>query len=291
MATGLGLETLEHVFTNAGTLECSASFGDLVRERIINAPKHIDRPETKFRASKIGRPWIIQVLDQWFYGGVTARKSTVSQQLTMLNGSIIQEVAAVILDLCNYKYEAEVELRMFGITGHADLLVDLAGEVIVLECKSMASHLISSFANAPSDEYGYLSQLSFYAYCTRIEYAGKRVRQAFLLFDRSTSKFRIVEISPGMVDAKVKRMMEATKALEGIERYDFNALFERCLVPPPIGGEMPKSMRYSRWAKQLYHTDLDGTVRETTFDERVEAFSAMAIPSPQEEHTQLELDL
>src|SRR6476646_5182138 len=231
----MGVQTLEHVFNNVTGLECPDSWMAVAMERVATAPPHEDKPGVRFPASKIGRPWIVQVLDQWFPG---KRKTTVGQVLNMVNGNIIQEVAAAVLDLCNYDYRAEVNVHSYGVEGHADLVVYLNDVTVVLECKGMAAHIVSSFCNNPSDQYGYLSQLAFYSHCIQ-QQSQKPVAAAFLVFDRSASKFRLVEISPGMVDQKVKRIQTGTSILVDIAPHDYRSLIEKCAIPPTVGGTVP----------------------------------------------------
>lgn len=247
--SSMQMDALAYTLEEATKMECPPTFIDRVKQRVVNAPQHPDVPGTLYRASSIGKPWIVQVLDRW-YGG--ARRYTVANCITMLNGSIMQELIAEILTLAQYNIEQEVTVSHNAVTGHADIVVTLQDTVIVLECKSMAPHVIAGFANNPSDDYGYMSQLSFYWKRVSEMYPDKKVEAAFALFDRGASKIRVVPIIESAMERKVHRIDVATEILGGIADYDVDKLLANVVIPPTVSGKIPTSMSISKWAKVLY---------------------------------------
>lgn len=244
------LQMLEEVFKTASSLPCGAEFTDRVLERVLNnRGGHPDVEGTMYRASSIGKPWILQVLDRW-YGG--ARTYTAGQCMNMLNGVVAQEYVAELLSLCKFGFEQEVMVKHLAVTGHLDLLVKVGGELLVLECKSMAPHMVSGFAANPNDDYGYLSQLSFYVGCVRRMYPTMKVGGAFVLFNRGTGDLRLVPITDSAIDRKVERINQALEVLMEIEPYDVDKLIEQVSIPPTVDGKIPSSMSRSRWSKVFY---------------------------------------
>lgn len=251
----LPLESLAHILETVGDLPCTTSFLDNVSRRVVNAEKHADMPGVKFRASSIGRPWIGQVLDRW-YGG--KRQFYVKSCLSMLSGILAEQTLIEVLSLCNYDYEEQGTVSIGEVGGHYDAIVTVKQTKIVIECKSMASHLIAGFANNPNDDYGYLSQLSFYWEATRRAYPDYEVLGAFVLFDRSNCKFRLVDIAQFAMEAKVRRFLGAIDAVTALKDYDVDALLALGAIPPAINGKLPSSMQWSRWAKVLYRCNNEG---------------------------------
>lgn len=233
----------------AMNLECHRDFMARVQRRVAEATGHPDVPGTRYRASSIGKAWIAQTLDKW-YGG--KRRFTTAQCVTMLNGIVAQEVVAELLNLMEYRFKQEATVQYRDVTGHADIIVEHDNVLTVLECKSMAPHLISPFANNPSDTYGYLSQLSFYWWRVREANPGKTVGAAFTLFDRGSSKIRTVPLTESAMMRKVERIQMAVDILSDIEPYDVDALLREVGIPPTIGGDIPPDMSRSRWSRILY---------------------------------------
>lgn len=248
----LKLQALGYFIEQSTTHQCPSNFFDRVLKRAVEAPRHGDIPGIKYRASSIGKPWIIQVLDRW-YGG--SRHYTVANCLNMGNGSIAQEILAELLDLGDYAFSQEQSVKFYDVGGHYDFVVTLKGDtLVVLECKSMASHNIASFANNPNDDFGYMSQLSLYWQCVMSDNPDKQVLAAFVLFDRSISKFRMVPITTQAMSRKIERIGSALKPLSEIEDYDVDALLNLVEVPAPVNGNVPGSMTWSRWKKVLYES-------------------------------------
>jgi hypothetical protein len=230
---------------------------DATIAKVYHAPKHDSTIKYRFRASGIGKPWILQMLERW-YGGGKPGISPVSLS-RMVFGNLSQEVAADALRMQGFNVVQEQLLEYMGVGGHADMLITIGNYTIVLECKCMADFVLRKFRDAPNDDYGYVSQLSLYSEAVR-ELGFPNVTQAFLLQDRSSCKWTLVPLTDFARDAKIQRLQSALRAVNQVPDYDVDALLEHVPIPPlTIKGELLPSLRGSRWAKVLYNSN-DGKV-------------------------------
>jgi hypothetical protein len=212
---------------------------------------HQSSPD-KFRASAVGKPWIIQMLDKWSVDRGGRKMFSISSMMKMVDGIVTQLWVEQMIELFPMTFDAEVELIYQDVIGHADIVIKRDNEVVLLECKSMASYLISTFKKAPNDNYGYLSQLSFYTSCLKIKYPHHRVTGAFVLYDRSSAKFTLVQIADFAISKKFERIATVVPELLKIGRLDFDTLLEKVTIPPPMNGVIPPPMQGSRWCTSLY---------------------------------------
>jgi hypothetical protein len=252
------LTSLEQSLKHCTNCEVGVNIMDRVLKRVVNAPKYEDDASVKYRASKVGRPWVLQKLDRW-YGG--KQKYTVGSTMAMLNGNIAQEWVAELLTTFGYEFSQEVSVSYRGVGGHIDFLVFDHGTrtVAVLEVKSMATHLVTPFKNAPHDDYGYVSQLSVYVKAVRKRYPDYSVEQAFVVFDRSMSKLHVVPIRDHAVDDRIARIDYGLTRLETVADYDVDALLAAVILPPVnMNGTVPLAMARSRWADVFYKVQPDG---------------------------------
>lgn len=209
-----------------------------------------------FRAGSIGKPWVLQVLNRWF---PSESQFNLSSLMVMTDGIIMQAWVEQALELGGFKFESETELRLRDgiVVGHSDIIVldKDEEEVVVLECKSMGGHLVSKFVNAPHDDYGYVSQLSFYTSCAKQLYPNKTVHGVFVIYDRSSAKFKLVELMPSIVQAKFTRITQAVDTIAAIKPLDFEELLEVVGIPPIVNGKIPTSMKWSKWAPCFYRQE------------------------------------
>lgn len=227
---------------------------------LLKAHQRWDTPHATdpmvYRASSIGKPWVHQVLSRWIYQGCDYKENfSVAAQMRMLDGVIVQVWAETLLELGGVAFEAEGEHLYapegtpYTIKGHSDIVCTdhIRREIVVLECKSMASYVLKKFAENPSDTYGYLSQLSFYTKVIESKYPGYHVLGAFLLYDRSSAKFSVHPIPQFTIDAKFERIQVAFPKLTAIPRWDFDSLLNQVVIPPAqsYDDEYP-------WFKHLY---------------------------------------
>jgi hypothetical protein len=247
---------LEDYLADVTNVAIDEGFMARVQGRINLAPDHSDRPEVMFRASKIGRPWVLQTLERW-YGG--KKQLHVKSCLAMMLGNVAQEAIAELVEMANFgTVTQELELKHMGVCGHADLVIERGGEVLVCEIKTMAPHLITPFRNAPSDDYGYVSQLSFYIDCLRRLHPTKKVEGCFILYDAANKKFYVVGLTEMAISSRVERYHQMVPLLTRLTPYDVEGLLAISHVPPTVNGKLPNSVKFTRWAEFLYVQDALG---------------------------------
>lgn len=251
------LDTLEGLFSSLHTLKCDPdTLNSMVLDKLSSGVSHPVQSGVQFRASSIGKPWITQILGRW-YG--EARDFNLASAQVMYEGRVAQAWAEVVLDLTpSLRFTTEGLVSHGPIQGHYDILVTTAdGKRIVLEVKSMASHILNDFKANPNDTYGYLSQLSFYYHTLKADYA------AFLLRDRTNARWFLVEPTKFSLERKWDRLTRVVEQLKDIKPYDVDTLLDvvyEAGIPGPTNGKLPSNMSYSRWKPTLYAFTDDGYV-------------------------------
>jgi hypothetical protein len=241
-------EELAQFFKDCGRQEVPDVYLERIMKRVTSAPQYVEDTNVKFRASKIGRPFILQLVERW-YGG--RRPTTAANALAMLSGNMVQEVAAELMELAHLNFKQELRLEHLGIAGHADFLVWQGEDALLIECKSMAPHIYQRFKTEPTDDYGYLSQLAFYTDCVR-RTENKNVVPAFLLFNRGTSEFHLMRIANHVIENRVERYTKAVPGLLEVTDYDMLGALQVVQPPPALGGKMPTSISNTKWANYFY---------------------------------------
>lgn len=265
-------EELKEFFAGCGNQVVPDEYLRRVMNRITAAPHHVDDPAVRFRASKIGRPFVLQLVERW-YGG--KRQMTAANCLAMCNGLIIQEVAAELLTLCGVKFKQEARLENIGVAGHADFIVEADnGEVLIIECKSMAPHVFTQFRSAPTDNYGYISQLAFY--CDTYEQdTGKKPVPCFLMFNRGTSAFHLLRVADHAIEERANRYKQTIPKLLTVDDYDIMGMLRVVTAPPAAGGKLPTSMASTKW-HQYFYANRDGWWDLRNNEDIIERFSELA---------------
>jgi hypothetical protein len=251
------LDHIEGIFSNLHQLTVDPEqVNTMVLAKLNTVTTHQNDPAVQFRASSIGKPWITQILDKW-YGA--SRSFNLASAQVMYEGRVAQAWAEVVLDLTPaFSYTTEGLVSHSVIQGHYDLCVTTRdGKRVVLEVKSMAGHLLGNFRKNPHDEYGYVSQLSFYAHTLQADSA------AFLIRDRTTAKWEVVTPTPYILERKWERLTRVVEQIRNIRPYDVDSLLVAVYesgIPYPVMGKLPNNMRYSKWCDTLYHCSADGYV-------------------------------
>lgn len=251
------LDELEGVLTGVADMKTQTTLMSTVVANVVDNMAHPHNSQVCFRASSIGKPWILQVLGRWY---PYESGFTVSTCMKMLDGIIAQAWAEEIIRIGGYSFESERALELVvgdtKVMGHSDIIVTNHNtrQMVVLECKSMAAHIISKFFSAPHDDHGYMSQLAFYTEMVKRAHPTYTVTPAFLLYDRSLGKFKMCGIMQQALDVKFRRVEDALSAVAAIPRFDLDALLDTVKAPPPLDG-VPPSMRWSIWAKAFYYTE------------------------------------
>lgn len=254
------LDHLECIFKEFTQLDTNDRIGQVVLDNVSASINHPHSREVCYRASSIGKPWILQVLNRWY---PTEPVFTIGSAMKMMDGHFCQSWAEAILGTAGLQYTTEDSHTLdvgagVQVVGHSDITVRKGNEIVVLECKSMASHLIAKFCREPSDEYGYLSQLSFYASMVQRANPGYNVSPAFLVYDRSNAKYRVVSIHDSTIRARFERIENAIGKVSAVPMFDLPLLLQTVVVPPPVAGQIPGSMKWSRWGKAFYFTGAEG---------------------------------
>ena len=256
------LDEIDYLLTSVTDMKTQTS---IMRTVTVNMLDNIDHPHNAqvcFRASSIGKPWILQVLGRWFPHDSSF---TVGTCMKMLDGIEAQAWAEEIIRMGGYSFESEKSLELVvgatKVMGHSDIIVTnhATREILVIECKSMAAHIITKFFNEPHDDHGYMSQLAFYTEMVKRANPTYTVTPTFLLHDRSAGKFKMCPIVQQALDKKFQRVEQALSAVAAIPMFDLDALLDTVKAPPPLDG-VPPSMRYSIWAKAFYQIDGKETV-------------------------------
>jgi len=248
-------DEISSLFTEVVGMSTPTSIMLKVGESAVRTMKSPHSDQVCYRASSIGKPWILQVLGRWYPSETVFNVSTC---MKMLDGIVAQAWAEQILTLAGYEFVAEQELKLqvgeIEVVGHADIIVTnhTTRQITVIECKSMGGHLIGGFYKSPNDDFGYVSQLSFYTEMVRRGCPEYTVEPMFLLYDRSLGKFKTCHITDYVVTEKMGRVESALKAIAEIPQFDLDCLLETVHVPPPISG-VPPSMKWSKWAKCFYY--------------------------------------
>jgi hypothetical protein len=235
-----------------------------VADRSVLSLRQAHKDQQCFRASSIGKPWILQILNRWFPSDPVFNVSTC---MKMLDGVVAQAWLEEILLLTGHDFESERELILQSgdvkVIGHSDVVVTNmhVREKVVIECKSMAGHVFSKFSESPHDDYGYLSQLAFYTSMIQLENPTYTVEPVFVLFDRSRGIFKTIPIAPHIIDEKFRRIKTAVETVATIPVFDYRALLEVVQIPPPTGKQIPNSMKWSRWSNAFYCEGSDGNMR------------------------------
>jgi hypothetical protein len=257
-------EEIDSLMRGVTNLNTPPQIMSKVIKRITTGMEAAHKDQVCFRASSIGKPWILQVLGRWY---PSEPVFSVGACMKMLDGIVAQGWAEEILDLAGHEFESEKELRLdlgggTEVVGHSDMIVTnrATRQMTVIECKSMAGHVMSRFYATPHDDHGYLSQLSFYVTMVRQLNPTFTVEPLFLLFDRSNGQFRTVVLGENIVSAKFGRVSSALVDVAKIPMFDLDALLDTVMIPPPIGGQIPPSMKWSKWAKAFYYEGGDREV-------------------------------
>lgn len=255
-------EEIDAMMQGVGNMNTPPSIMNRVVNNILANMSAPHSDQVCFRASSIGKPWILQVLGRWY---PSEPVFSVSQCMKMLDGIVAQGWAEEILTLAGFDYESETEMRLelgngVEVVGHSDIIVRNVStrQITVVECKSMAGHVISKFFKSPHDEYGYLSQLAFYTSMVRRLNPTFTVEPMFLLFDRNQGCFKSVVITDDVIKAKFSRVESALVDVANIPIFNIDALLDTVMIPPPINGQVPGSMKWTKWAKCFYFDSTEG---------------------------------
>lgn len=271
-------EEIDATLTGVTQMNTPPSIMERVIANVVSGMATPHSNQVCFRASSIGKPWILQVLGRWY---PSEPVFSVSACMKMLDGIVAQAWAEEILGIAGFDFQREREYRLMvgdtEVVGHSDIVVTnhASRQISVIECKSMAGHIFTKFWKTPHDDYGYLSQLSFYTSMVRRENPTYKVEPVFLLFDRSLGQFKTIVISDQVIEAKFNRVESALIDVAAIPMFDLVTLMNTVMIPPPIGGKIPPSMQWSKWSKCFYYEGEGREVKLHTAETSVKLLNNM----------------
>jgi hypothetical protein len=257
------MDLLDNLFSNARAVPCNK---DDIALALLEASKRAATPYSDhncMRGSSVGKPWIVQILDSWFPLPVEDEDYNLSRCQLLTSGFIAQVWAEKLLTQVGLSYVSEglhtYKQGAVEIVGHADIVVSLAGQVVVLEVKAMAEHIYRSSRKEPNDDFGYVSQLSFYTRCVELANPSSNVKGAFLFFNRSACEYSLVPLSSKDYAQKWERINKASSIINSLAKHDYVSLLENVVIPEVVseGKAIPTSVKFSRWGTVLYEYSPD----------------------------------
>lgn len=206
----------------------------------------------KLRASSIGKPVLEQVLNAAYPEIDPVFNLDTIQKL--VDGIITNTCVSQVLTSTGYDFQEEVPLPFDNISGHADFIVTNheTKEIAVIEVKSMASHLVSKFVKVPNDNYGYLSQLSYYHGVLELMYPDYNVNGMFLVKDRGMCFWNPIKINEVALRGKFSKVQDLSDLTQDWESMSLGDYYDFFPIPLPEDDMIPKSLEYSRWKKAMY---------------------------------------
>lgn len=252
------INELCNLFSSCGSVEFPDKAVGMALYSAHKASSNSNKSRGSLRASSISKPVIVQVLDALYPETNPTFTLDTVQKLT--DGIITNTYVDMVLRTMGYNYQDEVKLGYCNISGHADFIVinDDTHEMVVVEVKSMASHLVSKFVKVPNDNYGYLSQLAFYHGACQLSSPDYNVKGLFLIKDRGMCTWHPVKINDAALTSKFQNVRDLVGITKGWEGMSFGEVYDTFPVPPVEEDMIPKSMKFNRWSKALYQK-IEGT--------------------------------
>lgn len=183
------LFTREHKVDPENIRTFSANVAEVVTQRLESIQK-FDRP--KIRVSKLGtkdrKLWYelnTPVADD--EEAFTLSPDTV---LKFMYGDLIEELVLLLVKEAGHKVEGEQgEIEVDGVIGHRDCIID----GVTVDVKSTSNFAFAKFSKGTlhqDDPFGYIAQISTYAYADKSPYG------AFLAMNKETGQLTLLKIDP-----------------------------------------------------------------------------------------------
>jgi hypothetical protein len=219
-----------------------------------------ERQKPGLRMSSLGKPALITALQKLGYYEPEPKGHL---RYIFFLGDVFENVLGVLLEEYGYKILADqtkhpedtaVEWR--GLKGHFDYLVEIDGNPVLVEAKTMSGNYARQFYKEPNDDRGYVTQLALYSAATGYP-------AVWLCMDKSDGKMTEVLPDVPYLDDALDRASNVLNRLEGMESLEdaFN-LFR----PPPARPEVfqreetgrylvPASLSFSPYKSAIYKLD------------------------------------
>lgn len=244
-------EKLQKTFTIISSVELDPQITGRVLELAFNNSKESHSYSSGYRASSVGKPLMVQVLNKRF---PSVTEIPVKNLMKITDGIITGAWVTTILQTLKFTVLSELEVTLGGITGHIDEVVfDEANKtIVILEVKSMSDNIFRKFSKAPSDDFGYVSQLSFYHAAVTECYPEYSVMSAFLMENRDTKAIKLLAVPDEVLTDHYLKLVERVKTCKCLELATFSEIYDTVPIPVPVNGQVPTAMKFSRWVDVCY---------------------------------------
>ena len=188
------ISDIESLFSSRSTVEPSEAdlqiFLDNVREAVTSTfsrNNSLDEKRDKLRMSNIGKP------DRQLWYEINRTDDEVedlpySLLIKFLYGSILEELLVLICKTAGHSVtDQQKEHNILGVKGHQDARVD----DVVVDFKSASGFSFKKFKDQTlfeNDPFGYIGQLSAYAYANKVDKA------AFIVIDKQSGEIAVMPV-------------------------------------------------------------------------------------------------
>lgn len=214
-----------------------------------------ERQASGVRMSSLGKPAIVTALQKLGYYEPEPRGKL---RYIFFLGDVFENVLGELMKSYGYKvltdqtkHPEDTYVEWNGLGGHYDFTVEVDGQPILVEAKTMSGNYARTFRNYPNDDRGYMTQLGLYTAATGLP-------GAWICMDKSTGE--IFEVVPDSFDATLDR---AGKVLDRLEHVSTVEDVFNYFRPPPGKQEIyqkqpsgkllvPQSMAWSSYKTAVY---------------------------------------
>jgi len=162
------------------------NFGEMLKVHIKDFLYEKPRDRASLRLSAIGKP------DRQLWYDLNKPLENVqlqpSTRIKFLYGYILEELLLLCTSIAGHKVtDQQKELEISGVLGHQDSMVD----GVLVDCKSASGPGFDKFRYhrlSEDDPFGYISQISAYAYANGVN------RAAFLVINKSTGEICLTPV-------------------------------------------------------------------------------------------------
>jgi hypothetical protein len=219
-----------------------------------------ERQKPGLRMSALGKPAMVTALQKLGYYEPEPKGHL---RYIFFLGDVFENVLGVLLEAYGYKILADqtkhpedTAVTWNGLKGHFDYLVEVDGQPILIEAKTMSGNYARQFYKEPNDDRGYITQLALYSAATGHP-------AVWLCMDKSTGLLTQVNPDIPYLDDALQRAENVMGRLEQVNTIaDVFSLFR----PPPGRPEIfqrqetgkllvPTSMSFSPYKNAVYKLD------------------------------------
>ena len=134
----------------------------------------VDRQMGGLRLSSLGKPAVLQAMElphikaQLMESDLYSTEEVGAKLREIFHrGDQYEAFVLMMLKLGGYTVvSTQSTVNYFGVVGHTDAIVQIAGQEVLLEVKTMSDVYFNQFTKRQNDDRGYITQLATYASCT-----------------------------------------------------------------------------------------------------------------------------